>query len=353
MTSGKIRLWCVVTIVSIFPALSVQAASSYYTGVFPYGATDIPGDTFTGFDVTASGKIVGLAGRDINLYSSSGVFERSIATVPDYNGEASAEYGAFCRLSPDEGRVWVGLTVAGNTDDRIYSVPFAGGAVTHEATLPGNYDLEWYQVGGAWKPFVSGGTWSGANSVWLLDTSGGAHTKVAETGGYGTGIAFDNEGRLYAANQTTLKLYRFGAADVQAAAQGLATFLVVDNAGFMTDTLFAVSDITVDGADHVFFNGNDPNWSGASLVAMLRPDYVGTYRYDNIALGSGLSGNWSLQMAFGGDAGDVLLGQGAVYVADYYSTGGVTVFHVPEPASVVLLSGGLAVLGACFRRRIR
>jgi len=341
---------CVLSAACVLCCTSADASSVMYSGVAPFSATDVPGGVFGGFDVTASGKIVGLAGTELKLYSPGGVFERTIATVTGYSG-----WGAFCRLSPDESSVWFGFTVSGNTDDRIYSVPFSGGAATHEATLPGNYDLEFTRLGDEYKPFVAGTnstTWGDPHSVWLLDTSGAdSHVKVAEIGGYSTGIAFDSLGDLYAMSQTALKLYRFGSADVQTAAGGGA-HLVPDNAEFSTSTQFAGADITVDGADHVFFNANDPNGSGASVVAVLQPGYAGTLKYDNVAVGCAASGNWSTQIAFGAGTGDVLLGNGAVFVADYWSSGGVTRLAVPEPASVVLLSVGLAALGGALRRRM-
>ena len=350
------KLCVSVMVVCVFGA-AADAASTVYDGVYPFTATDIPGGFFSGFDVTTSGKVIGLAGRKIELYSSSGVWERTVATVPDWNGENSPEWGAFCRLSPDESAVWVGLTVMGNNDDRIYSAPFAGGAATHQATLYANYDLEFRMVGGDWKPFVSGSNrsnWADPCATWLLDTSGADnHLKVAELGGYGTGIAFDSVGSLYAMNQTTRKLYRFAAADVQNVIDGVTEPLVGDNADFSTDMHFAGSDMTTDGADHVFFNSNDPTWSGASLVSMLQTGYAGAYQYDNIATGCGSFGNWSTQLAFGGGTGDVLLEGGSVYAADYWSAGGVTELAVPEPASIALVSAGLVLLGSVFRRRMK
>ncbi|HUV38914.1 MAG TPA: PEP-CTERM sorting domain-containing protein [Planctomycetota bacterium] len=349
----KILVSCFVLSVCAAAVPSAHAASTVYQGVPPFKATDIPGGVFGGFDVTADGKIVGLVGRDIKLYSAAGVFEQILATVPDYNG-ASLEYGSFCRLTPDGTDVWVGFTVGGNSDDRIYSVPFAGGSATHEATFTGNYDLEFAQVGGNWKPFVSGThstTFGAPNSVWLLDTAADNHVKIADLGGYASGIAFDSAGNLYAIDSGLLKLYRFGSARVQSAATG-GPSLVGDNAEFATDMHFAGSDITVDGVDHVFFNSNDPSYSGASIVSMLQPGYAGSYKYDNIAEGIGGYGNWSTQIAFGGGTGDVLLVGGGIYVADFWSSGGVTLLAVPEPATVALLSSGLFTLGALMRRRM-
>ncbi len=345
MIGKRAAALCSVAIVLAFSA-GLDAAT--YQGVAPWGAKDIPAGGPSGFDVSASGKIVVLSGLSVSLLAADGSFERTIGMVPNYSG--GPEYGSFARLSPDGSQVWVGFTVNLNADDRIYSLPFAGGAATHEATLAGNYDLEFAQVGGLWKPFASAAEWAAPNSVWRLNTSGGAHTKVAELGGYGSGLAFDASGNLYAMNQTAQKLYRFAASDVQLAAQGLAGFLTPDNADFATDTAFAGSDIALDGAGNVFFNANDPSYGGASVVCLLQPGYAGAYKYDNIA--SGAAGyNWASQIDFGGGTGDATLKQGAVYVNDFYSGGSVTMLQVPEPATLMLALSGAAALAFLRRRR--
>lgn len=343
----NIVVGCSFAIVSLVSAGSVDAASVVYQGVAPWRAADIPAGNPSGFDVMGDGKIVALNGLSVNLLSATGALERTIGTIPDY--DAGPEYGSFCRVSPDGSRVWVGFTVNLNADDRIYSLPFAGGAATHEATLAGNYDLEFAQVSSAWTPFVSAAQWTSPNAVWRLDTSGGAHTKVVQLSGYGAGIAFDATGNLWALDQTAQKLYRFASADVQNAALALTGFLVPDNAGFFTDTAFAGADVTVDGAAHVFFNANDPSYAGLTQVALVQPGYAGTYKYDNIA--TGIAGyNWTTQIDFGG-LGDATLGQGGIYVGDYYGSGNVTRLSVPEPASVVLALSAAAMFGLARRRR--
>jgi hypothetical protein len=329
-------------------AATAGAASVVYQGVAPWRAADIPAGYPSAFDVMGDGKIVALSGLSVNLLSANGAFERTIGTVPDYDN--GPEYGSFCRVSPDGSRVWVGFTVNLNADDRVYRLPFAGGSATHEATLAGNYDLEFAQVSSAWTPFASAAQWTSPNSVWRLDTSGGAHTKVVQLSGYGAGFAFDGSGDLWALDQTAQKLYRFGSADVQNAALGLTGALVPDNAGFVSGMAFAGSDVTVDGAGHVFFNANDPAYAGLSQVALVQPGYAGAYKYDNIA--SGIAGyNWTTQIDFGGGIGDATLGEGGVYVGDYYGAGNVTRLYVPEPASVVLALTAAAGLGLARRRR--
>jgi hypothetical protein len=288
-------------------------------------------------------------GREVQRYSATGVLLETITTIPDY--DSGDEYGAFCRLTPDESGVWVGFTVAGNADDRIYSAPLSGGAPTHEATLPGNYDLEWIDLDGEYRALVSGSDWTANNAVWLLDAAGGNHVKVAEVGGYGSGIAVGVNSDLYAMNQTTTMLYRFDAMDVTTAALGQSAALVADNAIASVNTVFAGSDLIVDGAGTVFFNANDPSWSGACLVGMLYFDAFDVLAFDNVALGSGAWGNWTTQLAFGGGSGGVLADEGRIYVADYYASGGVTVLETPEPAGMTL--GLLAMLCVAATRRTK
>ncbi|GAG15093.1 unnamed protein product, partial [marine sediment metagenome] len=240
----KVRIGRLAVLVAFALAVTPLWAGNY-TGVGNYSARDIPSGFFSGFDVTANGKFVGLVGSDINLYSADGVYERTIGSVPDYS--TSAEWGAFCRLSPDESEVWVGLTIGGNTDDRIYNVPFAGGTPVHQATLPGCFDLEFRQVTGVWKPFVSGlgvaGTWD--NAVWLLDTVADDHTKIVDIGGYSAGIDFDSAGNLFGGHAVNKVLYKWAAADIDGVIGG-ASALDTTDASWSTPIDGGPYDITID-----------------------------------------------------------------------------------------------------------
>ena len=343
----------VVAIVLGLVAPSAQAGMYRRVPPTPLMVRDVwTADTLTCFDVAADGRFIGLVGRSIRLYASNGTLVRTIGTVPDYDN--GTEYASFCRLTPDEDEVWVGFTVSGNVDDRIYNVDAnAQDAVaSHQATLAGNYDLEFTRVNTDWKPFVSGTnstTWGDLNKVWLLDTSGAnVHTEIVNVGGYSAGIAFDADGDLFALGNVAQKLYRFTAADVLAVVAGGAS-LTADNADFATDMALSGSDVTVDAAGSVFFNGNAGDWSGKSQVCLLRPEYAGTFKYDNIAVGDGTFGNWSTFLATSG-TGDVLSGEGALYVGDFYAWQTLTEMVVPEPATLGLMLAGLAVAGLVRRR---
>ncbi len=335
---------CSFVVVSFLSLASVEASSSVYSAAPPWQSRDVSAGYPSAFDVTSSGEIVALQGLSVNLLSSAGVFERTIGTVPTF--DCASAFGAFARISPDGSQVWVGFTVSGDKNDRIYSLPFAGGSATYQATLASNYDLEFAKVGTTYQPFVSGPNsvvLGAPNAVWLLNTSGGSHAEIVSLGGYGSGLAFDAAGNLYAMNQTLLKLYRFAAADVQKVALGLAATMTVDNAAWSTSTALGGSDITVDGAGHVFFNAN----GSSTIVGMLQPGYAGDYKYDNIA--TGITGyNWASQIAFGG-TGDATKGQGAIYLNDWAAPGTLTALSVPEPATMLLAATAVGALA--IRRR--
>jgi hypothetical protein len=303
-------------------------------------------DTLTCFDVTLDGLLVGLDGLSINLYDTDGAFMRTLGRVPDYN--SGDEYAAFCRISPHHDEVWVGYTVLGNTDDRVYSVSMSAqnATATHRATMPGIYDLEFAYIDDQLTAFAGGTndtTFGSPHKVWVLDLSGDDnHVLIADIGGYGAGIALDAYGRLYATS-TQGTLYRFDMMDVYDALMGGAA-LSTDNADMACDIGFGGSDVTIDVWGNVFYNGNATDYSGASLIGVLDPT---TGTWDNIATGSGSAGNWSTFLATSGY--DVLSGDGTLYVGDFYAFQTLTQISIPEPATLGLLL--LGSLGLLARRR--
>jgi hypothetical protein len=324
---------------------SVFASSAVYTGVAPFHAIDLGGDWLASFDVFPDGRIVGLVGRSINLYSPAGAYVKTLGTVPDYS--AGKAWASFTRLNPDGSEVWVGYTMPDYSNDRIYSVSTSAdnAAAAWRATLAGNWDLEWTKVAGVYKPFATGlnNLGYGQNSVWMLDTAGTSHKLVARIGSYGSGLAFDPAGNLYALQYENQTLCRFSAASVKSVIDNVASPMSCANADFWTRTRGGGSDVTTDSAGHVFFNAN--TFGGASIVGVLDPGLAGDYRYDNVATGAG----WTSFLSARG-AADVMLGQGHLYISDWYAPG-VTMLAVPEPGTAALLSLGVMALGAFVRRR--
>ncbi len=135
-----------------------------------------------------------------------------------YGGLTTA-YNSFVKFDPSGQSVWVGYTVGGDTNDRIYQVTNLGATPTwnYVATMPSNYDLAFSGT----TPYVSGpnSTTLGAeNCIWRMNPTTGQFTEVAAVGGFAAGIAFDAAGNLYYGTDsyTDNKLLEFPAAQVSA-----------------------------------------------------------------------------------------------------------------------------------------
>jgi len=327
-------------------ASETVASSSITTGMDPYVANDVATGLYLGaHDVsTDSASLATYAGNTLKLVDLATEAVTDLGNPTDYDlpEDVDGPWNSFVTYDPAGDSVWVGFTVGGNVDDRIYQVDLASSTWTHQATMPGNFDLEF---AGA-TPLVSGTNstnWADPTGIWQLDTSGAdVHDLLIETSGYSAGLGVDSQGNVYYAANDAAGIYQWAAADVLAAiGTGNMTYA---NGLKISEQEAGAYDIEVDAADHVFFNGNGAYaftalWDGTSEA--------GEYNYDYVAIGSGDFGNWHTLLSA---SGDVASGDGALYQSDWYYFGAAEITLVPEPAAWVLLTTLLGVGLATWRR---
>lgn len=266
-------------------------------------------------------------------------------------GGATTTFSSFVTFDPSGNSLWVGYTVGGNVDDRIYQVTNLGSTPTwnHIATLPSNYKLAFSEG----TPYVSGlnsTVFGGPNAIWRLDTTGNnQHDKIAEVGGFASGIAFDSSGNLYYGTNLGVNdtLVRFTSEQIS---QG---GLQLSNGKTLSDLPFSCTDVEVDSADHVLFTVNeiDASWNQLSSTLAMWDGVSGDDdNYDII--GTADAGHWYTIIRTMSD----VTADGTVYLDDAgtYDTpvpGLAEIQPVPEPSAFSLLIAGLLAVLAWRRRK--
>jgi len=191
------------------------------------------------------------------LNLNSGKSEKEFGVPEGY----THAYPSFITIAPDKRTIWAGFTVFGNNDDRIYSVDVDSGIWKLRATLPGNFDLEFWND----MILVSGlnsTDWTTPGSVFLLDTSGlDQHRKVIEVGGYAAGFAVDSNGNLYfgtSHSQDPNAIYRWDSLQM-AALLGTAgaSPLAIGDGEKITGLPGGATDCEIDRAGNLIFTLND------------------------------------------------------------------------------------------------
>lgn len=258
---------------------TLTPAGGYRTStVFPersFPAFDLHGDLLYGDD----GDTI----RCMNL--ESGLEEKKFGRPEGYPDA----YASFIRVAPDGKSLWAGFTVLGNGNDRIYSMDLENGAWMLRATLPGNFDLEWWNG----KPLVSGlnsSDWTAPGSIFLADLSGlDQHRKIVEVGGYATGIAVDEQGNLYCGTSLAADpnaLYRWDSASVAFHLADSAAVVLVPGDGIkLTDLPAGAGDCESDLAGNLVFTFNDV--ASEKVVARWNGIPGDGYHFDTLALASG------------------------------------------------------------------
>jgi hypothetical protein len=332
MIRRMIPIWAIIGIVALMFTSTVLAASASVTTSYPYTANDI----LTGvsniydFDIYDGGDtLVVWDGSNLKTYEvSSGDMIENLGAPTGYSGWAS-----FVTIDPSEETVWIGFTVYGTNNDRIYQVDLDDAEWHHVASLSGNFDLDFYDG----DAFVSGlnQVWSGGtsdtNCIWLLDTSGNNnHQKVIELDGNSAGLAIDpDSGDFYYASYNgdyARQLYRWDSDEVQTAIISPTTYLTYTHGTKLSDLEGGAYDVDVDEDGNVIFNGNGVSGSyNGSYLAVWDGTAGNGYRYDIIGTGSSGSSHWFTMI---GTVGDITSG-GTVYQGDYYTSGLAVVEHSP------------------------
>jgi hypothetical protein len=283
------------------------------------------------------------------------VFDRTTWQVLYDLGDAgyapsSTTFVSFTTFSPGGNSLWVGYTVIGNNDDRIYEVTdFRTSPVWNQrATLPSNFDLAFHGT----TTYVSGPNSSqfGAdNSIWRLD--GGSATLVAGLSGYASGMAFDAAGNLYYVTNLGAdnRLVRFSAQQV---AEGNKTLA---NAEVLTSMPFPGADVAVDAAGHVLFtfNESDAYWAPVSCTLAMWDGASGVGNHYQVIGGNGEGHSYPNVNVVGDVTAD-----GTIYLNDAGSywvpvLGLAEITAVPEPSTLVLVGvgAGAATVWRWRRRR--
>ena len=341
-------LWKVALAIAVWLSMTAPlwAVSNIITPSIGYTATDrLTAIDPRGFDVFDD-RVAIYADDNLEIY------DRNTWQVLHDLGNVNygTTYNSFVTFDPTGDSLWVGYTVSGNTNDRIYRVTDLDTTPTwtHIATLPSNYDLAF---SGA-TPYVSGpnSTVFGAdNAIWRLDVSGAdQHTKIADVGGFAAGMAFDADNNLYYATNLGAndKLVRFSAQQVAEGGKTLA------NAETLTHTPFPGADVAVDAADHVLFavNESDIYWNLLGSTLAMWDGTSGSGDHYSV-IGTAGADHWYTVVRTIGDVTAV----GAAYLDDGGAWGKpvlglAEIRSVPEPSALVLLvAGGLAALA--WRRR--
>ena len=243
-----------------------------------------------------------------------------------YNNEQHINvWASFLKPDPNEDAFWVGFTMLGDTDDRIYRVDFDGNW-THMTTLTGNDDLEFHgnDAFASANPGASQSPFQPETGIYLLDSSGTtptdetAHQLVAEVGGYSSGLGVDSQGNIYYGTYNTdsgsNEMLRFAVEDINETLS-TSTPLTLADAETLFDLTLGASDVDVDAADHVIFNGNDADGNVPGYIASWSED---TQTTETIATTSSDDAYWLTLFA---TKGNMTGANGGLLAVDYYHSG--------------------------------
>ncbi len=317
-----------------------NADSDFFEPVSGYQAKDILTNVaFDGYDTYGS-NVLCWNGNSLKIYNKNGTQTKDLGSPAGYSG-----WNSFVKLDPSGNSAWVGLTVSGNTDDRIYQVDLDSSTWTYKATLGGNFEVGFYESN-VYALALNETLAYGTASIWLMDSTGNNnHDLIASIGGYSAGIALDAFGNIYYGTSgigSGNTLVKFTAGQL-AGAIG-ADYLELTDAILLSEIDGGAYDTDIDDAGNVIFSANGTE---SSYVAVW-DGYTGSgTNYDLLGTGKGTV-NWFSSIDSEGDMTD----EGLLYQSDFYFDGLAEV-TIPEPATIILLGlAGLWLRKRCNEKRI-
>lgn len=337
-------------LLGVLAGASVQAASLMPSLGYQVGEV-LSSQTLSAFDIydDAGARAYGW---DAN---SSTLRQYDVANggvLADYGappgGYADAAFISFVRRSPDGQSVWVGYTVGGNADDRIYEVTNLSGAAVwnQRTTLAGVYDLQFSANG---SPFASAnlGGFGNPNKLFFLNPGDNfSAIEFAETGGFSADLAFDVTGALiYATTGVGAEqLVRFSQGDINAFLSDPLTWSPLDlvDATVLSDLIAGGSGIFADAFGNIFISLTDYSTFNGSLVHWNGVVGAG----DNTQLVASVSN--SLGELDG--LGDLYAG-GELFQSVGFLESGLDTVMTPEPGQYAMMAGVLALGLVVWRRR--
>ncbi|PIE88289.1 MAG: hypothetical protein CSA04_02695 [Bacteroidetes bacterium] len=211
---------------------------------YTFSAFDVHGDLLFGYDEQGLHALSLTTGEELYV----------IPPPPNY-----LCFSSFLSIDETGQYAWMGFTVTGNDDDRIYTCNLSTQQWEQQAVFACNFDME--RRGD--HILISGlNAVPGAapNGIYILDTSGNNdHIKLIETGGSSAGLAVDSEGNIYYASffYDQDMILKWDSADIEEVITGGSAPLTPEEAETISLLPAGSYDIDCDNADNIIFNCND------------------------------------------------------------------------------------------------
>ena len=168
------------SVVFVFVLCIVSYADSvFFEPMNEYSTNDILTNvTFDGYD-TYSNNVICWSDSSLKTYNKDGTQINNLGNPSGYQNY----WNNFVKIDPSGNSAWVGMSIGGNSDDRIYQVDLNTGVWTYKATVGGNFEVD-FQGSNVYVSALDETLQWGSASIWLMDTSGfNNHDLMASIGG--------------------------------------------------------------------------------------------------------------------------------------------------------------------------